>query len=110
MHNSVCVLVHVCLCGVCVCLYVCVVCVCVCVSHLPSGIPQRHLDQTLKDYLPIRVLEKYCAQLSSACVLVRCMRVLVRCVCLTYPLEFRSITADLDQPLKDYLPIRVSEK
>ena len=38
------------------------------------------------------------------------IRFLLRALCLTYPLEFRSITTDLDQPLSDYLPIRVSEK
>ncbi|KAK7103315.1 proteasome activator complex subunit 4B-like [Littorina saxatilis] len=34
------------------------------------------------------------------------LRFLLRALCLTYPLEFRSTTHDLDQPLKDYLPIR----
>ncbi|KAK7466612.1 hypothetical protein BaRGS_00037269 [Batillaria attramentaria] len=34
------------------------------------------------------------------------LRFLLRALTLTYPLEFRSVTQDLDQPLKDYLPIR----
>ena len=37
------------------------------------------------------------------------IRFLLRAMCLTYPLEFRSVPADFDQPLKDYLPIRVGE-
>lgn len=34
------------------------------------------------------------------------LRFMLRALTLTYPLEFRSVTQDIDQPLKDYLPIR----
>ena len=35
------------------------------------------------------------------------LRFVLRALSFTYPVDFRSVTEDIDQPVKDYLPIRV---